>query len=247
MKQDNILLKLGLQNEDGSLTQEAKEELNIFVQTYISALCENIDARFNKSLPLLSAFGIFDPLKIPKPSEAGFPDYGSEEIACLADHFYPENREKKTQLTVQYNKWKYELASMNIPECESPKCWALTRFLAQRNNTKYRESFSLLIDVAEVVMVTNMENSWPERGASCMRRVKTKIRSSLGQPVLNALMHMGINGPEIQDYDEVRVTIWPVLTTKNVFISLITASNWCKYFQMIPLTESFHMSNGSLL
>ena len=52
---------------------------------------------------------------------------------------------------------------MNVSECESPTSWALTRFLAQRNNTKYRESFSLLMDVAEDVMVTNMGNSWTER------------------------------------------------------------------------------------
>ena len=65
MKQDKILLQLGLGNEDGSLIQEAGE-LKIFVQTYISALCKKIDARFNTSLPVLSAFGIFDPLMIPK-------------------------------------------------------------------------------------------------------------------------------------------------------------------------------------
>ena len=88
---------------------------------------------------------------------------------------------------------------MSVRECESPTNWALTRFLAQRNNTRYSESFSLLMDVADAVMVTNMGNNWPERGASCMRGVKTKTRSSLGQPMLNALMHISINGPEIQD------------------------------------------------
>ena len=96
---------------------------------------------------------------------------------------------------------------MNVPECESPTSWALTRFLAQRNYTKYRESFSLLMDVAEAVMVTNMVNSWPKKGANCMKRVKTKTRSSLGQLMLNALMHISIIGPEIQDCDEVRVAI----------------------------------------
>ena len=103
------------------------------------------------------------------------------------------------------------------------------------------------MDVGETVMVTNMGNSWPERGACCMRRVKTKTRSLLGQPMLNTLMHLSINGPEIQDCDEVRVTVRPIQTTKNAFISLITASKW---FANIPkwfLSESFHKSTGSSL
>ena len=37
VKEDGILLKLGLGNEDGSLTEQT-EELKIFVQKYINAL-----------------------------------------------------------------------------------------------------------------------------------------------------------------------------------------------------------------
>ena len=78
---------------------------------------------------------------------------------------------------------------------------------------------------------------WPtwgtagQREASCMSRDKTKTRSSLGQPILNALIHISINAPKIQDCDEVRVTMCPILTTENAIISLITTS---KQFASIP-------------
>ena len=71
-RNNEILLKLGLGKEDGSLMQEAEDELKIFVQRYISALCENTDARLNTSLPVLSAFGIFDSLKVAKNQKLDF-------------------------------------------------------------------------------------------------------------------------------------------------------------------------------
>ena len=82
------------------LTEQA-EELKIFVQKYITAFCENIDERFSTALPVLSAFGIFDPLRIPKASEAGFPEYGSNDISCLANYFYPDDTEKNSNSSVE--------------------------------------------------------------------------------------------------------------------------------------------------
>ena len=46
-------MRLSLGKEDG--TEEVEAEVKRFAQKYISALCENIDARFNPLLPVLTS------------------------------------------------------------------------------------------------------------------------------------------------------------------------------------------------
>ena len=40
-----------------------------------------------------------------------------------------------------------------------------------------------------------VSNAWPERGASAIKRLKTRLRSSMKNDMLQALMHITINGP----------------------------------------------------
>lgn len=42
---------------------------------------------------------------------------------------------------------------------------------------------------------TPVSNTWPERGASCVKRVKTRFRSTLKNDMLQSLMRVSINGP----------------------------------------------------
>ena len=41
-------------------------------------------------------------------------------------------------------------------------------------------------------------NAWPERGASEVKNVKTRLRSSLQNEMLQAISALGINGPDVQ-------------------------------------------------
>ena len=44
-----------------------------------------------------------------------------------------------------------------------------------------------------------MSNAWPERGASAIKRLKTRLRSTLKNDMLNALLQVSINGPQVED------------------------------------------------
>ena len=45
------------------------------------------------------------------------------------------------------------------------------------------------------MLSTPFSNAWPERGASCVKWVKTRFRSKLQNGMLQALLQVSINGP----------------------------------------------------
>ena len=69
-------------------TQSDEVQLERLTYKYIYALKENIPNRFGDSLPVLTAFKIFDPLAVPSRSSPGFRDYALSDVKILADHFY---------------------------------------------------------------------------------------------------------------------------------------------------------------
>ena len=73
---------------------------------------ENINSRFEDSLPVLTAFQIYDPITVSERSDPGFKHYGVCNIGTMADYFYAgkENKiEMKQELLCQWQKFEYNL------------------------------------------------------------------------------------------------------------------------------------------
>ena len=58
--------------------------------------------------------------------------------------------------------------------------------------------FPKLVTLAEISMSAPVTNAWPERGASALKRLKTRFRNRLNSELLNALMQITLNGPPVQ-------------------------------------------------
>ena len=67
-------------------------------QKYITALKTNIDNRFSKSLPILTAFGMFNPEAVPLPTSTNFINYGEIHLDVLVNHFFPDDTESKQKV-----------------------------------------------------------------------------------------------------------------------------------------------------
>ena len=168
---------------------------------YVSALSDNINNRFQHSLPVVASFRIFHPVSIPSEFEI----YGKQDIKTLANHFFKgeENNAKCLKLEAEWNNFKYELADWSkdyqaIPSSTTITSteWVLQRFLKQK--ATYSRSYPLLLQVAEVCLSMPVSNVWPERGASALKRLKTCLRNSLKKEMLESLLHITINGPPVQ-------------------------------------------------
>ena len=93
------------------MNQGTEKQLSDLLSKYITYLASNINDRFQESLPVVSAFQVFDPLLVPDVGGVGFPDYGEIDVKTMADHFYSESAVKATQLKDEWRKFKYDLTN----------------------------------------------------------------------------------------------------------------------------------------
>ena len=64
------------------------------------------------------------------------------------------------------------------------------------NNLSPR-NFPLLAKVAESIVAIPVSKAWPERGASALKLIKSRLRSRIKNDLLSALMQIHVNGPEV--------------------------------------------------
>ena len=202
-----------LAESEMTLSDDAERKLVNLTNRYVSSLVENINSRFSNSLPVLTAFRIFDPLGVPEKSDESFKLYGTADIKILAGHFYQceENKEElEEELLCEWKKFKYNLLQLksDIPlhvlkppqkknlTSPTPTEWLLQHLLSMRHS--YQAFFPHLLEIAEICLSLPVSNAWPERGASAVKRLKSRLRSSLNNDMLASLMHMSINGPELR-------------------------------------------------
>ncbi|CAH3162339.1 unnamed protein product [Porites lobata] len=168
-----------------TLSDDAERKLVNLTNWYVSSLVENINSRFSNSLPVLTAFRIFDPLGVPEKSDESFKLYGTADIKILAGHFYHD-----IPLHVLKPPQKKNLTS------PTPTEWLLQHLLSMRHS--YQAFFPHLLEIAEICLSLPVSNAWPERGASAVKRLKSRLRSSLNNDMLASLMHVSINGLELR-------------------------------------------------
>lgn len=153
-------------------------------------------------------------MSVPERKAVGFRTYGVAEVEILADHFYQglQNKDgKKEEMICEWNKFKYNLLNLQkeLPqEIARPKAgtnlvhrtpteWTLEHPI--RMSSTYQHLRPCLLELAEVCLSLPVSNAWPERGASAIKRLKTRLRSTLKNDLLNALLQVSINGPEVRD------------------------------------------------
>ena len=99
-----------------TLSDNKMQELFSLMNRYIVALQDNINNRFEPTLPQVSAFSIFDIADLPNESDPGFEDYGQAEIKIISNHFYgtkeeEEKKMKSAKLLAQWENFKFEMVA----------------------------------------------------------------------------------------------------------------------------------------
>ena len=70
--------------------------------------------------------------------------------------------------------------------------WFIEHFLKSK---QYDEDFPHIVKLVTIAAVTPVTNAWPERGASAVKRIKSRLRSTMKNDMLNALINISLNGP----------------------------------------------------
>ena len=91
--------------------------------------------------------------------------------------------------------------------------WFINKLLTNRNAFR---SYSEVLKLAEIGAVIPVSNAWPERGASSMKHIKIRLRSCLKSDLLNALMQVAVNGPQVlESLPVVEIVVKNCLGRKN--------------------------------
>ncbi|CAC5381650.1 unnamed protein product [Mytilus coruscus] len=200
--------ELGVNGKNKTLefipTQHQLEQMKGLMNKYTQALKANIHKRFLDSTPILSAFSVFDPAMMPEKTNPLFKRYGDDKLQTLANHFY-DDEESRDEVKVEWASFKYHL--MKIKEEiqrdkqeGTPTEYTLQRIIQLKSQQGY--IFPKLAKIAAVILSLPVSNAWPERGASAVKRVKTRMRNRLKNTMLSALLQVAVNGPPVHDSEK---------------------------------------------
>ena len=197
-------LKTALQpgGDYASLELELKDDcqvegfLKTLVTNFTTALERNLDQRFQEAAPVLEAFAIFDPTCLPKPEDPAFKRYGEAEVEVLCKQF----RFDQDYTLAQWYNFKYLMSSWKVPSAVvrgkdnlSPTEFILRKIVKEQ--VTHRINFPQIVDAAQICLTQPMSNAVVERGASAVKRVKTRLRSRLKNDMMASLLHISLSGP----------------------------------------------------
>lgn len=174
--------------------------LKNLVINYTTALERNLDRRFQEAAPVLEAFSIFDPTCLPKPEDPAFKKYGVDEVNVLCKQFQFD----KDHTLAQWYNFKYLMSSWKVPSAVlrgkddlSPTEFILRKVVKEQ--VAHRINFPQIVDAAQICLTQPMSNAVVERGASAVKRVKSRLRSRLKNDMMASLLHISLNGPDHGD------------------------------------------------
>lgn len=116
----------------------------------------------------------------------------------IAHQHFPNDEESQCQANAEWEKLKGEIPEEL--ENVTPKEWCLRRLLSMR--TDFGHFYLKLIWIAEIILSLPVSNAWPERGASAVKRIKSRLRSSMSNQMLEALLQISINGPAVSKAED---------------------------------------------
>lgn len=178
------------------IKDHTEKQLKQTLTNYTKALIENIERRF-PDVPLLVAFNIFKPCDMPDDKEdTTFQTYGDDSIEIIHQHFANSDT-SLGELKAEWNLLKFHIhqKKTQIPVDINPLEWCLKQIM--KNKYEYSYMCPNLTRIVELILTLPVSNAWPERGASKVKIIKTDLRNRLKNDMLNGLLHMAVNGPEL--------------------------------------------------
>ena len=186
-----------------------RQEFSEIRRKFIDSVIENLKERF-PHMDLLGAFSILDPSHQPGEITG---DYGWEEIRKLSN-FYCDGPKPidPHDLRDEWISFRQQLPSYRK---KSPK--EMCQLLTARPTLSCQ--YPNIQKLYNRMVVIPAHTADCERAFSCLKRVKTRLRSSLTAAHLNNLLTVRMEGPEIQafNFDEA-VSRWGELRNRRILI-----------------------------
>ena len=123
-----------------------------------------------------------------------------DEVNVLCKQFQFD----KDHTLAQWYNFKYLMSSWKVPSAVlrgkddlSPTEFILRKVVKEQ--VAHRINFPQIVDAAQICLTQPMSNAVVERGASAVKRVKSRLRSRLKNDKMASLLHISLNGPDHGD------------------------------------------------
>ena len=115
--------------------------------------------------------------------------YGKNEISFLAEQ--EEFKFELIDIKKKYQLLKENLTDNNLKLKETVFDWALQYIVKG-----FREdNYIYICELAKIALITPVTNAWPEKRANVVKKVNSRMRSTMKNYLLNSLLHISVNGP----------------------------------------------------
>jgi hypothetical protein len=169
------------------------------MSNYVQALVSNLDDRFKEAAPLLAVFSVFDPCLLPDKSDQNFKNYGNAKLESLGSHIFV-GEDTNDVLLAEWVTFKYHMTKIKVDLKEKKTTEVvLQRLMSLKNPLDNEYIFHKLAHIAAIILSLPVSIAWPERGASALKRIKTRLRSRLKDDMLSGLLQVSINGPPVEE------------------------------------------------
>ncbi|KAL9969607.1 hypothetical protein ACROYT_G021840 [Oculina patagonica] len=88
-----------------------------------------------------------------------------------------------------------EGTTKSAEQLPTPTEWCLSRILQMR--CALGSLYPGISKFAEVALAFGVSHAWPDRGASNIKLIKSRLRSRLKNDMLSSLLQISINGPDL--------------------------------------------------
>ena len=122
----------------------------------------------------------------------------SDDELNITESQWHDLKYKMVQMKSRWEDYKTRMTQNKFKLKQSSTEWALQSTV---NIYKDDQEFGKVVQLPKVACITPVTNAWPERGASAIKRIKSRTRSTMRNDLLNALLQISINGPEMNSSD----------------------------------------------
>ena len=198
-----------------------KERFNENIRLpYLRALIDKLQRRF-PAMPLLNAFGIFNPSRIQEQNNDdqsdNLADFGTEELGILLEALGEKVIDNETvPALVRVDSIITEWIRLKALVCTVPslKACKSVQSLAIALHKKYASDLPNILTMIDWGLAIILSTADSERDFSRLELIKSARRNRLRNSTINCLMEISIDGPPLQDFPFQRALLkWHSMST----------------------------------
>jgi hypothetical protein len=188
-------------------TKGAHDRAMEALRSYAKNLRAHAKERFLGKEGVIGSLDIFDFGFMPGVDDADFLDYGSKELTILYAHYGKEIDRKGTVFSPiigdgvfpQWDGLKRKVAAQGFTKEKKESFSNSDAYYFILTDPDCLRSFPDCVLLLKIRMILWLQTATCERGFSARTLIKTKQRTSMGNTLLDILMMVYLNGPELTD------------------------------------------------